>query len=196
MADPITVTTTIITLVSFIQDLIEVGQGIKRSIEKVGENRRRIRDLTNDVLRTLADLANLARMHENTIFQAPQLLTALGNLRADMLFVLSLCHAISPVERSQTGFRRLGSQLKAWMKRDDLEKQIGRLKDHMNQCCLQFTTFAAARIEYTTLRAEQTLVVNNVENQVRLLRLEGMMARLLLDSQFGQKVLNHRNNIG
>jgi hypothetical protein len=35
MADPITVTTTIITLATFITDLIDLGQNIKRSIEKV-----------------------------------------------------------------------------------------------------------------------------------------------------------------
>jgi hypothetical protein len=35
MADPITITTTIITLATFIKDLIDVGQNIKRSIEKV-----------------------------------------------------------------------------------------------------------------------------------------------------------------
>jgi hypothetical protein len=64
--------------------------------------------------------------------------------------------------------------------------------------------FSAARIEqttariedtsvqvaHTTLRVEQTLVVNNIENQVRLRRLEGMMARVLLETQFGQNVLN------
>lgn len=33
--DPITATTTIITLVTFVKDLIDVGQSIKRSIEKV-----------------------------------------------------------------------------------------------------------------------------------------------------------------
>ncbi|KAJ6594570.1 hypothetical protein B0H19DRAFT_1096079 [Mycena capillaripes] len=79
--DPLTFTTSIISLATFIKDLIEVGQNIRRSIEKVGENRRRIRELTNDILRTLGDLANLTRGQENT-FHAPALLAALGNLRA------------------------------------------------------------------------------------------------------------------
>ncbi|KAJ7141015.1 hypothetical protein C8R44DRAFT_974681 [Mycena epipterygia] len=79
--DPITVTTTIITLVTFIKDLIDLGQSIKESIEKVTENRRRIRNLTNEILHTLADLANLSRGHEDE-FKAPALLSALGNLKA------------------------------------------------------------------------------------------------------------------
>ncbi|KAJ7933976.1 hypothetical protein B0H13DRAFT_2500981 [Mycena leptocephala] len=175
MLDPITFTTTLLTLGNFIQELIEVGQSIKHSIEKVGENRRRIRDLTNDVIRTLADLASLTRMHEDT-FQAPALLSALENLKAGPPW--------------QAGLRRVSHRIKLWVKRDELEKKIGLLKEHVNQCYFQFTAFAAARIEHATLRAEQTLVVNNVENQVKLQRLEGMMARVLLETQFGQNVMN------
>ncbi|KAJ7793641.1 hypothetical protein B0H13DRAFT_2513711 [Mycena leptocephala] len=199
--DPITITTTLITFSSFIKDLIEIGQSIQSSIEKVGENRRRIRELTKDVLRTLADLANLTRGQEDT-FQVPVLLSALGTLKVEMLHVLSTCYKISPVQRP--GFRGVGSQIKVWMKRDDLERKIGHLKEHVNKCYLQFMAFSAARIEkttariedtsvqvaHTTLRVEQTLVVNNVENQVRLHRLEGMVARVLLETQFGQNVLN------
>ncbi|KAJ7933972.1 hypothetical protein B0H13DRAFT_2262796 [Mycena leptocephala] len=163
--DPITVTSTLITLSTFIKDLIELGQSIQSSIEKVSENRRRIRELTKDVLRTLADLANLTWGQEDT-FQVPALLSALGNLKA------------------------VGSHIKVWMKRDDLEKKIGHLKEHVNKCYLQFTAFSAARIEHTTLRVEQTLIVNSVENQVKLRRLEGMVARLLLETQFGENVMN------
>ncbi|KAJ7112902.1 hypothetical protein C8R44DRAFT_881952 [Mycena epipterygia] len=81
MVDPITATTTLITLATFIKDLIDLGQSIQHSIEKVTENRRRIRDLTNDVLHTLGDLANLSRGHEDE-FETPALLSALGNLKA------------------------------------------------------------------------------------------------------------------
>ncbi|KAF7357936.1 Tetratricopeptide repeat family [Mycena venus] len=176
-------------------DLIDVAQSIKRSIEKTRENRRRIRDLTDDVLRTLADLADLTRGKEDT-FQAPALLSALGNLKAEMLHVLSLCYEMSPAEQ-RGGIRALGSHIKIWIKREDLEMEIGRLKEHVNKCYLQFTAFAAARIEqtsvqvaYTTLRVEQSLILNNVENQVRLRRLEGMMARVLLETQFGQSVMD------
>ncbi|KAJ7891991.1 hypothetical protein B0H13DRAFT_2340297 [Mycena leptocephala] len=195
MADPLTVTTTIITFATFIKDLIEVGQSIRRSIEKVSENRRQIRNLTDDILRTLADLANLSRAHED-VFQTPELLTALANLKADMLHVLSVCGKINTVESSH-GLRGFRSQIKVWMKRDDVERAIDRLKGHVNKCYLQFTAFSAARIEHaslrvehTSLRVEQRLIVNNVDNQVRLRRLEAMMARMLLETQFGQNVMN------
>ncbi|KAJ7142779.1 hypothetical protein C8R44DRAFT_726111 [Mycena epipterygia] len=163
MADPITVTTTLITLATFIKDLIDLGQGIKSSIEK----------------------ANLSRGHENS-FQAPELLTALGNLKARTL----------PPARTR-GLRGFGTQFKAWMKRDDIEGEIRRLREHANTCYLQFTAFSTARTEHTSrrventsLRVEQALVVNHVENHVRLQRLETMMARMLLETQFGQNIMN------
>ncbi|KAJ7646621.1 hypothetical protein FB45DRAFT_1018931 [Roridomyces roridus] len=79
--DPITVTTTVITLATFIKDLIEIGQSIMDSIEKVSENRRQLRDLTNEILRSLADIANLIRGCEDE-YMAPALLAALGDLKA------------------------------------------------------------------------------------------------------------------
>ncbi|KAF7357888.1 Tetratricopeptide repeat family [Mycena venus] len=181
--DPITATTTLITLATFIKDLIEVGQSIQRSIEKVGENRRRIRELTNDVLRTLSDLASLIRGARGRIPGAG----IVKRLRES---------------QGRPGFRGFGSQIKVWMKRDELETKIGRLKEHVNKCYIQFTAFSTARIERTTsrivnstLRVEQTLIVNNEESKVKLRRLEGMMARVLLETQFGQNVLNQTTEI-
>ncbi|KAJ7502518.1 hypothetical protein B0H11DRAFT_1854697 [Mycena galericulata] len=205
--DPITATTTLITLATFIKDLIEVGQSIKESIEKVSENRRRIRELTNDVLRSLVDLANLTRGHEDA-YQAPALLGALGDLKADMLYVLETCRKISPVERSP-GFRGIRSQIKAWRKRDEVEREIRRLKEHVINCIMKFTAFSTARNEQrtariedisldhvnTTLRVEQTVVVSHTENQVRLRRLEGMVAQVLLETPFGQKIADRTMEI-
>ncbi|KAJ7142787.1 hypothetical protein C8R44DRAFT_924451 [Mycena epipterygia] len=205
MADPITVTTTLITLATFIKDLIDLGQSIKSSIEKaslesVGENRRRIRDLADDILRTLGHIADLSQGHENS-FQAPELLTALGNLKADMLYVYSVASRTLPPARTR-GLRGFGTQFKAWMKRDDIEGEIQRLREHANNCYLQFTAFSTARTEHTSrrventsLRVEQALVVNHVENHVRLQRLETMMARILLETQFGQNILNQKIEI-
>ncbi|KAJ6499874.1 hypothetical protein DFH09DRAFT_1102798 [Mycena vulgaris] len=207
--DPITATTTIITLATFIKDLIDVGQSIKSSIDKVSENRRQIRDLTDDIFRVLANMADLSRQQAGQS-QAPALLSALGDLKADMLYVLAACRKISPAQPSP-GFRGFTSQIKVWMKRDDIEAKIRRLKEHVNKCYLEFTAFSAARIEKTTtyieesthhiketthhtqnttLRVEQSLIVNHVENQVKLQRLEGLMARMLLETQFGQDVMS------
>ncbi|KAJ6493835.1 hypothetical protein DFH09DRAFT_1290728 [Mycena vulgaris] len=185
--DPITATTTMITLAAFIKDLIDVGQSIKSSIDKVSENRRQIRDLTDDILHVLSEMDKLSRQQAGQS-QVPALLT---------------CRKISPAQPSP-GFRGFRSQIKVWMKRDDIEAKIRCLKEHVNKCYLKFTAFSAARIEQTTtriketthrtdnttLRVEQSLIVNHVENQVKLRQLEGLMARVLLETQFGQDVMS------
>ncbi|KAJ7226295.1 hypothetical protein C8J57DRAFT_1585851 [Mycena rebaudengoi] len=207
MADPITITTTIITLATFIKDLIDVGQNIRRSIEKVGENRRRIREVVDDILGTLAQLANLSRGREDS-FQAQELLDALGNLKADMLHVLSVAQKISAPE-PRSGFRGLQSQFKGWLEREDVEVQVKRLNKHVKKCYIQFTAFSAARIEHTSarientsarientsVRVEQRLIINSVEHQAKLQRLEGMMTRVLVQTQFGHDVVNRTMEI-
>ncbi|KAJ7646595.1 hypothetical protein FB45DRAFT_890854, partial [Roridomyces roridus] len=205
--DPITATTTVITLATFIKDLIEVGQSIAHSIEKVSENRRQLRDLTHDILRSLADIANLTRGCEDE-YMAPALLGALGDLKADMLHVLAVCRDIN-LTGGGRGLRILRSQLKLWMKRDKIENEIRKLRQHVMGCFIKFTAFSTARNEHniahveemafttvnTTVRIEQTVVVNHVENQVRLHRLEGMMARVLREDPFGQDIMNRTMEI-
>ncbi|KAJ7671204.1 hypothetical protein B0H17DRAFT_1209058 [Mycena rosella] len=191
--DPISAATTFITLATFIKDLLDLGQSIKRSIKQVGENKKRIHGLIEDVLHTLTSLAELTRGRERT-FHAPQLLSALGDLKADMLHVLSKIERVAPVE-GRAGLRGLGAHLKNWLRREDVEIEIQNLKQHMNKCYIQFTAFSAARVEYTTLRVEQAILVNNVENGVKLRRLEGMMARLLLDTQFGANIVHQAADI-
>ncbi|KAK7006021.1 Tetratricopeptide repeat family [Favolaschia claudopus] len=191
--DPITVTTTIITLGTFIKDLIELGEGIRTSIEKVSENRRQIRDLTQDIVRTLYDLASLTRGKEGA-FRGPELLAALESLKAEMLNVHSKCLKISP--KQLPGLQGIPSHLRTWRKRDDLEKKIARLRERVNKCLLQFNAFSAARTELVALevanialRIEQRLILDNLESRVNARRLEGLMAPFMLESEFGQRKL-------
>ncbi|KAF7315957.1 Tetratricopeptide repeat family [Mycena indigotica] len=206
--DPVTATTSLITLVSFIKELVELGHGIATSIEKVNENRRQIRNLVNDILHTLTELAKLIREREEH-FQTPALLAAIGNLKADMIHALEICRRISPVER-KSGLRGIKTQLKGWIKRDEIEGEIQRLKEHVNKCFLMFVTFSTTRIEKNTaeiiqttertrnvalrgmdatLRVEQRFIVDTVESQVKLRKLETMMSRVLLETSFGQNVM-------
>ncbi|KAJ7860318.1 hypothetical protein B0H13DRAFT_2282679, partial [Mycena leptocephala] len=163
MPDPISAATTLITLASFVEELLDLGQSIRRSIEKVRTNRRLICALADDIVRILAGFRELIIVEQGA-FLAPQLLRALGISRR--------------------------SHFKAWLRRDDVEMVIRNLKEHINKCYIQFTAFSAARTEYTALRVEQAIIVHQVENSVKLQRLEGMMAQLLLDTPFGNNVLH------
>ncbi|KAJ7791257.1 hypothetical protein B0H14DRAFT_3161006 [Mycena olivaceomarginata] len=125
--DPLTITTTIVTLASFINELIEVGESIRCSIEKVNENRRQIRDLTDEVVQILYDLA---KTYQGSRRHIPRARIPKRTRKSENL----------------PGLRGVRSQFKAWRKRDDLEGNIGRLKEH---------AVSAARIEQNTLRIEQ-----------------------------------------
>nr|GAT44953.1 tetratricopeptide repeat family [Mycena chlorophos] len=206
--DPITAATTLITFVSFMQELIQLGQSIADSIEKVSENRRQIRELANDILRMLSDLADLTRGREEEV-QTPALLAALGNLKAEMLHALDVCRHIAPVEQ-KSRLRELKSQFKGWRKRDKVEAEIRRLKENVSKCLLTFSAFSAIRVEQTTaqmvrttretqhaaldgidatLRVEQRIIIDGVESQVKMRKLETMMAKVLLETSFGQSVM-------
>ncbi|KAF7305761.1 Tetratricopeptide repeat family [Mycena chlorophos] len=206
--DPITAATTLITFVSFMQELIQLGQSIADSIEKVSENRRQIRELANDILRMLSDLADLTRGREEEV-QTPALLAALGSLKAEMLHALDVCRHTDPVEQ-KSRLRELKSQFKGWRKRDKVEAEIRRLKENVSKCLLTFSAFSAARVEQTTaqivhttketqhaaldgidatLRVEQRIIVDGVESQVKMRKLETMMAKVLLETSFGQSVM-------
>ncbi|KAJ7249304.1 hypothetical protein C8J57DRAFT_1356581 [Mycena rebaudengoi] len=174
MVDPITITTTIISVATFIKDLIDLGQSIKRSIEKVEENRRQLRDVTSEILHTLESLASLS---EGTTVQSPELLVALHNLKRDMLYVLSVAEKLSPTDQHprRRGFR---SQITVWLKREDIEVEIKRLNKAVSKLYIQFTTLSAARIEHISVRIEQSMISQNEETRARLRRLERMIARV------------------
>ncbi|KAJ7034023.1 hypothetical protein C8F04DRAFT_600360 [Mycena alexandri] len=183
MPDPISVTTTFITLATFIKDLLDLGQSIKHSIDM---NNVFVSELTKDVLSTLATLQELTVGQERA-FEAPQLLHALANLKAEMLYVLSKTERLAPSDG--TGLRRLSSKFKAWVKRDDIEAAIQNLKELVNKCYIWFTAFSVARTEYATLSLENSTIAYNIENSARLHRLEAMIAQLLLGTQFGNTVM-------
>jgi len=129
---------------------------------------------------------------------------------SEMRQVLEHCFITFP---ETTGGRIAAAKadFKAWTKRNDIEADIVRLKEHVHACHLRFTvcifnflcyctdnrriiiniqTIASARIEYASTRIEQAsarlehaLLVLNNEQRERLSRMENMVARLLVDTQ-------------
>ncbi|KAJ7354465.1 hypothetical protein DFH08DRAFT_955859 [Mycena albidolilacea] len=79
--DPISATTTVIALATFIKDLLDLAQSIRRSIEKVKANRKLVLALMDDIAYTLARLYELTDGREDD-FLAPHLFHALGELKA------------------------------------------------------------------------------------------------------------------
>ncbi|KAJ6555048.1 hypothetical protein DFH09DRAFT_1166194 [Mycena vulgaris] len=223
MVDPITATTAVITLGTFLKDIIELAQKIQRSVDKVTKNRRRLRDLTNEILHILVEIANLTRGRE-AMFDTPALLGAVGNLKEEMEHVLEDCRSMIPAE-DRTLSRRVLSKIRLWGRAGAIEDEIERLREHANACLSTFTMASIGRIEQrtagiqrsaaqiedstariedtagriediasqaanTSLRIEQTMLVNELENQVRLQRLQGMIPGVLLNTGFGQDFMH------
>ncbi|KAJ7111250.1 ankyrin repeat-containing domain protein [Mycena epipterygia] len=149
--DPVSAATAVITFGTFAKDLVELFLKVKESIEKVGENNKRLQELTEDILRTLDGLVNLT-LGKNDTSEAPALFIALGGLQRQMLHVLEGCRAIPPTEPSQGRQQHLKSQMKMWWNRDKIEAEIRRLKELTNECYTQFTLFSTARTEEKTVQ--------------------------------------------
>ncbi|KAJ7111254.1 ankyrin repeat-containing domain protein [Mycena epipterygia] len=149
--DPVSAATAVITFGTFAKDLVELFLKVKESIEKVGENNKRLQELTDDILRTLDGLVNLTlRKHDTS--QAPALFIALGGLQRQMLHVLEGCREIPSTEASQGRTRHLKSQMKMWWNRDQIEAEIRCLKELTNECYTKFTLFSTARTEEKTVQ--------------------------------------------
>ncbi|KAJ6456472.1 hypothetical protein C8R45DRAFT_579159 [Mycena sanguinolenta] len=185
--DPISATTTVITLATFLTDLLSLGQSIRRSFEKVKANRRLILTLTEDILCTLAKLHELTVGREND-FLVPHLVRALEDLKADMLHAFSLTDRLAAAGRKHD-LRRFGVRFRIWLRRHDIELAIKSVNEHVHKCFLEFTAFSVARTEYTALRIEHAITAQKVENSMDLRRIEGVMAKLAQETQFGNEVI-------
>ncbi|KAJ6555637.1 hypothetical protein DFH09DRAFT_1318046 [Mycena vulgaris] len=145
--DPLSLTTAAITVGTCLKDLVELALKIKESMDKVGENKKHLQELTDDVVRTLDGLVNLTAGNED-VFQAPALFMALGGLQQKMKQVLEGCREI-PVatDRSQGRTERFKSRVKRLWNGAEIEAEIKSLKEHTNDCYTKFMLFSTARTE-------------------------------------------------
>ncbi|KAJ7637901.1 ankyrin repeat-containing domain protein [Mycena polygramma] len=122
---------------------------IKESIEKVGDNEENLADLKQEVLNTVEQLQSLAQEHED---KAPteQLLKALKSLTEQLETIEEKCQALA-----QSKLKKIPAFVQAWYKRDKIEAEIKKLKDHRKYCCDQFQLFSLVRVERHTARTEE-----------------------------------------
>ncbi|KAJ6555614.1 ankyrin repeat-containing domain protein [Mycena vulgaris] len=145
--DPLSLTTAAITVGTCLKDLVELALKIKESTDKVGENKKHLQELTDDVVRTLDGLVNLTAGNED-VFQAPALFMALGGLQQKMKQVLEGCREI-PVatDPSQGRTERFKSRVKRLWNGAEIEAEIKSLQEHTNDCYTKFMLFSTARTE-------------------------------------------------
>ncbi|KAJ7675960.1 ankyrin repeat-containing domain protein [Mycena polygramma] len=143
MADPLSIAGAIVTFG-------ELAMTIKESIDKVGDNKEILVNLEKEVSDTVKELKSLAQRFGD---EEPtgELLTALENLTGQLEVISSRCQALAQ-SKGVSGF------VKAWFKRDKIEAEINKLKEHRKDCCDQFRLFSLARVEGTTARTEEHAV--------------------------------------
>ncbi|KAJ7855142.1 ankyrin repeat-containing domain protein [Mycena olivaceomarginata] len=126
----------VITITTFVKDLIELGSNIKDSIDRVGENKEELSKLRDEVTGTLDGLTTLTQGFNNAQ-PSLELLTALEDLKNHLESIHSKCQRAS----------QHSSWFKSWWNRNKIDREIKRLHDLKKDCHEQFALFSTARTE-------------------------------------------------
>ncbi|KAJ8507379.1 hypothetical protein ONZ45_g10242 [Pleurotus djamor] len=190
--DPLSIATTIVSA-------IEIGLRVKASIDKIGRNRRRSRELIDDVLATLDSLQDFYESNRSS-FEATalnKLNASLASLMTELLEVHSCCKRY---ERRETSgrFRRLASGLKTWMAADDLEIHLLRLRESIHSSLIRVNLLISARNEVALARIEQSLLVRPSESRRQVQQLDSLLGQGVYerDSNILSIDILHSENIG
>ncbi|KAJ6492529.1 hypothetical protein C8R47DRAFT_1120960 [Mycena vitilis] len=146
----------------------DLGRSIKESIEKVGENKKKLADLKKQVLDTVQELEILAQGNGGNM-PTGELLRALDNLTAAGENQRQLPRACP--DRFY-GASRLRQSVVQAVK---IEGEIKKLRENRTYCYDQFQLFSQARLEGHTARTEATAHTNSTERHAA--RTEGHAVR-------------------
>ncbi|KAL4258471.1 Fungal N-terminal domain-containing protein [Pleurotus pulmonarius] len=177
--DPLSITTAILTLV-------DVALKIKDSVERVGKNRKQLLYLSEDILQTLYDLQDLCRAREHALRGAPELHQSLNRLSSQLSDVHARCEKTFCVPSHNT-FAKVKFGFKQWLKADDVEDDIARLKEQVQSCLLRFTVIISARTEL--LSTQTALASARIEHTVLVLKVQQRANINQFDRLYGQGFL-------
>ncbi|KAJ7835381.1 ankyrin repeat-containing domain protein [Mycena olivaceomarginata] len=147
----------VITIATFVKDLVELGRKIKDSIDQVGENKEQLSKLRDEVTGTLDGLTRLAQGFNLNALPSLELLTALEDLKSHLESVHNKCNKAS----------QHPSWFKSWWNRNKIDREIRRLSELKHDCHDQFTLFSATRTEGKVDRiADTTTQIQNTAVQI------------------------------
>ncbi|KAL0960040.1 hypothetical protein HGRIS_011688 [Hohenbuehelia grisea] len=157
--------------------LLEVAAKVKETIEKVGQNRARLRQLAADVESGIADIHRFCGAHRmaQDVSGARELHDALNSVSRELHYVLRRCEKIS-AQHGRTRFSKVRANVSAWLNRDEIENDIIRLKEQVQTCHLRFISFSSARTEHNVL-----LLL--YEHRARARQIDGLVPGLLLSDE-------------
>ncbi|GBE82932.1 hypothetical protein SCP_0413190 [Sparassis crispa] len=142
--DPITVATTVFACVAFVKDMRELAQKLAESVEKVSDNRKKLRALCNNSVKHLVELEEVTRAHEADL-TSRQLQDALTELRDELERIYRRCS--KRIGHRKRGLPLVWSHLKSWKAADELEADILIFESNIRACEMRFLTTSMVRFE-------------------------------------------------
>ncbi|KAL6308509.1 hypothetical protein BKA93DRAFT_762818 [Sparassis latifolia] len=142
--DPITVATTVFACVAIVKDMRELAQKLAESVEKVSDNRKKLRALCNNSVKHLVELEEVTRAHEADL-TSRQLQDALTELRDELERIYRRCS--KRIGHRKRGLPLVWSHLKSWKAADELEADILIFESNIRACEMRFLTTSMVRFE-------------------------------------------------
>ncbi|KAG6812391.1 hypothetical protein H0H92_003072 [Tricholoma furcatifolium] len=186
------------TLATCLDDIVSLIQKLKRTVDKIPQNRRNARKLSDELLAGALDIENYHNAHKASLQGSPELLEELSKFLQKLNAVHARCIQLFTPSR-QKGLWKLGSTFKAWMECDKVEEEIAELKDMVHSYYRRLTglqMMALARIEdpantvyNITNKTEETDAYLNENKTLILGQMECLLTTLRNEESKGQSVL-------
>ncbi|KAF8965715.1 hypothetical protein BDZ97DRAFT_753404 [Flammula alnicola] len=176
MIDPLSLALAVITLATALKDLHEVGVKIYELFAKGLQNLRNAQQLMNNMLKTLRALNTFCNDHYENLDRSSSMKAALGDLAEEMLSVYTKCSRLIPPS-SEKMMGKIKIAVYSFKNRNKVEELIAELKNHVNECYIQFLLFSNMRIESGVTSGFAVLAHSNAEAH-RELRMEISNIRL------------------
>ncbi|KAG5351879.1 hypothetical protein E4T56_gene7260 [Termitomyces sp. T112] len=167
-----------------LKNLIRLAQELKQSIDKIPQNRRNAHKLSENLITDLIDIETFYRARSHVIEATPELEEALTGLLKQTQAVQTRCEQFL-ITTEQRGWRKMGAAMKAWRECDQVERELGELKDSVHQCYRKFTMIAISRLEQpinqislTTTTPDGTALQLNESQNVMLGHMESFLTTL------------------
>ncbi|KAA1473029.1 hypothetical protein DENSPDRAFT_881721 [Dentipellis sp. KUC8613] len=132
------------------RDLFDLVWKIKTTIEKVVDNRRELKSLSDDLVEDIKRLLNCLKVHHTATGEQGTLNAEfsymLSTLKTDLLAVLKHCEALV-TQQTQTK-RRIRNAFRTLYHVDDIRKEIEALRFDVNQCYQRFTATGMSTVAH------------------------------------------------
>ncbi|KAL4256705.1 hypothetical protein AB1N83_012378 [Pleurotus pulmonarius] len=186
--DPLSITAAIVSF-------IDTAKRIKDYVDKIGQNRQILKELMEDVVEELTELQNLCQDRETRLNHLDYDSTwSLRKLQSELNIVLQRCLKLTEQRTAKKGLSSLKFYVIIWIKNNEIEGQILRLRDRVSSVHRRFNYIFSLRVE----RTENRLLVATSEHSSILHRLESLVSRLLINSHpsgtYPASVLDHTSN--